>query len=103
MKSKTPPQPGSDPGMFVGPVFCPRRMVGGVETMPTAKLVPFISLRAQYSRIRQEVVPKMEQMREHARYVLGPEAARFGQASLLLLVSIMSSAWAMGRMPCFLR
>ncbi len=48
--------------------------------MTTAVQVPFVDLRAQYSKIRQEIVPKVEQVLEHASYILGPEVAQFEQA-----------------------
>lgn len=48
--------------------------------MTTAVRVPFVDLRAQYSRIRQEIASKVEQVLEHASYILGPEVAQFEQA-----------------------
>lgn len=48
--------------------------------MITAMQVPFVNLRAQYSKIRQEIAPKVEQVLEHASYILGPEVVQFEQA-----------------------
>ena len=40
-------------------------------------LVPFVDLKAQFRKLREEVVPRVMQVMEAGSFVLGPDVARF--------------------------
>jgi dTDP-4-amino-4,6-dideoxygalactose transaminase len=61
-------------------------MIQASETSPrsaavTPRLaVPFVDLRLQYARLREEILPALEEVAESTAYTLGPKVAAFEQA-----------------------
>jgi dTDP-4-amino-4,6-dideoxygalactose transaminase len=49
----------------------------GEITMPTAVMVPFVDLRAQYATIREEIEASFRRVLEDASFIQGPDVAQF--------------------------